>query len=86
MPQPLDKNPGLLEKGQVKVQNFHRSDRKMAYSYLLTPKGVADKVRLTKVFLARKESESEALTNKIKSLQVEVAANSKLPRTHKRAR
>lgn len=66
----------LLEKGLVKVQNFRRSDNKKAYAYLLTPYGVAEKVRLTKIFLARKKMEFELLKNEIESLQVEVAANS----------
>lgn len=65
----------LLDKGLVKVQNFHRSDDKMAYAYLLTPKGVAEKVRLTRSFLHRKESEFETLKHEIQSLQLEVAAD-----------
>jgi EPS-associated MarR family transcriptional regulator len=67
----------LLDKGLVKAQNFRRSDNKMAYAYLLTPKGVAEKVRLTRAFLARKQLEFEALKGEILSLQVEVAANTK---------
>lgn len=67
----------LLDKGLVKAQNFRRSDNKMAYAYLLTPKGVAEKVRLTRAFLARKQLEFEALKGEILSLQVEVTANTK---------
>lgn len=64
----------LLDKGMVKVQNFRRSDNKMAYAYLLTPDGMAEKVRLTRAFLARKEHEFELLKREIERLQVEVAA------------
>ncbi|MBX3622318.1 MAG: MarR family EPS-associated transcriptional regulator [Rhizobacter sp.] len=66
----------LLEKGLVKVQNFRRSGDKKAYAYLLTPYGISEKVRLTKIFLARKKSEFELLKKEIESLQSEVAANS----------
>jgi EPS-associated MarR family transcriptional regulator len=70
----------LLDKGLVKVQNFHRSDNKIAYAYLLTPKGAAEKVRLTRAFLARKEMEFELLRKEIRSLQVEVAADGRASR------
>lgn len=29
----------LLDKGLVKIRNFRRNDNKLAYAYLLTPKG-----------------------------------------------
>jgi EPS-associated MarR family transcriptional regulator len=47
----------LLEKGLIKVDNFRRSDRKLAYLYLLTPRGIETKLRLTRAYLARKEAE-----------------------------
>jgi EPS-associated MarR family transcriptional regulator len=68
----------LLSKGLVKVQNFRRSDNKKAYAYLLTRHGVAEKLRLTRAFLAQKEQEFEWLKSEIQSLHVEVAENSKL--------
>src|SRR3989442_15445843 len=51
----------LLDKGLVKMRNFQRSDRKLAYSYLLTPAGLREKLRLTRSFLSRKEAEFEQL-------------------------
>ena len=35
---------GLIQVGLVKVHNFKNSKHKIQYSYLLTPKGVAEKV------------------------------------------
>jgi EPS-associated MarR family transcriptional regulator len=67
----------LLDKGLVKMQNFRRSDNKMAYAYYLTPRGAAERVRLTRAFLARKEVEFELLKTEIQSLQSQVAADSK---------
>ena len=51
----------LKERGLIKVGNFLRSDNKLAYIYLLTPKGVADKLAITKRFLTRKRKEFELL-------------------------
>lgn len=62
----------LLDKGQVKARNFQRSDRKMAYAYLLTPAGLREKLRLTSSFLKRKEAEFEQLQRTIADLRAEV--------------
>lgn len=63
----------LLDKGQVKIRNFSHSDRKMAYAYLLTPRGLAEKLRLTQRFLERKEREFKALHQTIATLRNEMA-------------
>jgi EPS-associated MarR family transcriptional regulator len=62
----------LLDKGLVKIQNFRRNDNKLAYAYLLTPKGAREKLRLTRSFLARKEAEFVRLQSTIAQLRAEV--------------
>lgn len=62
----------LMERGMVKVQNFSRSERKLAYAYVLTPHGLAEKTKLTARFLKRKMDEYEALKAEIDSLQVDL--------------
>lgn len=62
----------LLDKGLVKIRNFKRNDNKLAYAYLLTPKGMKEKLHLTRAFLARKESEFELLRDAIEKLRQEV--------------
>ena len=62
----------LLDKGLVKIENFRRSDNKLAYSYLLTSKGLREKLRLTRSFLSRKEVEFEILQATIARLRREV--------------
>ena len=62
----------LLDRGLVKIKNFKRSDNKWAYAYLLTPRGLREKVRLTHTFLARKEHEFELLRDEIERLRSEV--------------
>lgn len=62
----------LLSKGLVKAENFRRSDRKLGYLYVLTPKGVHQRLRLTRSFLARKEQEFAALQAEITRLREEL--------------
>ena len=61
----------LLEKGLIKVQNFKSNDRKMAYAYLLTPSGIAEKAHLTQRFLQQKMDEYENLKAEIELLKQE---------------
>lgn len=62
----------LVEKGLVKASNFRRNDNKLAYAYLLTAAGVREKVRMTRDYLRRKESEYEAIVAEIAILRSEV--------------
>jgi EPS-associated MarR family transcriptional regulator len=63
----------LLEKGLIKVQNFKTNKRKLAYAYLLTPAGIAEKTLLTHRFLKRKMQEYEVLKAEIEFLKKEAA-------------
>ncbi len=62
----------LVDKGWVKANNFRRSDNKLAYAYLLTPRGASAKMRLAHDFLARKEREFEHLQHEIAALRSEL--------------
>ena len=62
----------LMTKGLVKAGNFKRSAHKMSYLYLLTPKGIEEKTRLTASFLKRKIAEHEKITQEIKQLKRDV--------------
>ena len=64
----------LKERGLIKVGNFMRSDNKLAYIYLLTPKGVADKLAITKRFLVRKRQEFELMKTELEELEREVSS------------
>lgn len=59
----------LVEKGLVKMENFRRNDNKLAYSYLLTPRGIEEKAKLTVSFLKNKLVEYEAIRSEIEELQ-----------------
>ena len=58
----------LIQKGFVKINNFQNSKHKLQYSYLLTPKGAAEKTKLTIMFLKVKTEEYEALKKEVEKL------------------
>lgn len=62
----------LIEKGLIKVQNFRSSKNKSAYAYVLTPKGLEEKVIMTGAFLRRKLVEYEDLKKEIDVLRREL--------------
>jgi EPS-associated MarR family transcriptional regulator len=59
----------LIDIGHIKIHNFNKSLKKIGYFYLLTPKGISEKVQLTSGFLKRKMDEYHSLKNEIDSLQ-----------------
>ena len=59
----------LLGQGLLKMQNFQGSNSKLAYAYLLTPAGIAEKAGLTRRFLKSKMEEYEQLKLEIESLK-----------------
>ena len=61
----------LVEKGFMKLDNFSSNPRKGQYAYLLTPKGIREKSRLTHSFISRKRQEFEALKVEIATLEAE---------------
>ena len=62
----------LIEKGWVKARNFRNSNHKLAYAYLLTPRGIEQKAVITVHFLRRKITEYESLKKEIAQLRREV--------------
>lgn len=64
----------LIEKGWIKARNFSRSKSKAGYVYILTPKGVEEKARVTMSFLRRKQTEYEELVKELEELRKEAAS------------
>lgn len=58
----------LIGKGWLKVRNFANSERKRAYTYYLTKKGLQQKARVTVEFIRWKMTEFEALQSEIEAL------------------
>lgn len=64
----------LLDKGLLKARNFRNSHNKLAYAYLITPTGLAEKAALTRGYLDRKSQEYEALKDEIEKIKAELAS------------
>jgi EPS-associated MarR family transcriptional regulator len=65
----------LIDKGFIKARNFKNSDNKRAYLYVLTPRGIEEKSRISVSFLRRKMDEFESLRREIEELKAEVKNN-----------
>ena len=56
----------LQTKGFVKIKNFSKNPNKLNYFYILTPKGLTEKTKLTLDFMQRKMKEYDELKKEIK--------------------
>ena len=55
----------LKEKGLIKIQNFRKDPNKLRYAYILTPKGMNAKTKITLNFMKRKMKEYDELKAEI---------------------
>ena len=55
----------LQQKGLIKIKNFQKHSNKFNYIYILTPKGIAAKTKLTVNFMKRKMKEYEELKEEL---------------------
>mgnify|MGYP001469556310 CR=1 FL=1 len=56
----------LKEKGLIKIQNFKKNKNKLNYIYILTPKGISKKAKMTINFMKLKMREYEELRSDLK--------------------
>ena len=55
----------LIGIGFIKVDNFTKSNKKIRYTYLITPKGMQEKAAITKQFIITKKQEYDKLNSYI---------------------
>ena len=55
----------LKSKGLIKINNFRKNPNKINYLYILTPKGISAKTRLTLNFMKRKIKEYDELKKEV---------------------
>ncbi len=65
----------LIEKGLVKANNFRQSQNRKGYIYLLTPRGVEEKAKITVQFLKYKLAEYEVIKAEIQQLQNDIESS-----------
>ena len=56
----------LKNKGLIKIRNFKNNKNKLGYFYILTPKGISTKTKLTLDFMKTKMREYEELKKEMK--------------------
>ena len=57
----------LQKKGLIKLENFQNQTNKISYlKYLITPKGIAERTKLTINFMKRKMKEYDELKKELK--------------------
>ncbi len=62
----------LIAKGFIKAENFFANKNKNQYKYLLTEKGIKEKIALTEKFIDRKKAEYEELVKEMEELKGKV--------------
>jgi EPS-associated MarR family transcriptional regulator len=55
----------LKAKGLIKISNFKKNPNKLNYAYILTPKGISQKTKLTLNFMKQKMKEYDELKKEI---------------------
>ena len=55
----------LKNKGLIKINNFTKNPKKINYIYVLTPKGISEKTKLTINFMKRKMNEYDELKKEL---------------------
>lgn len=56
----------LKEKGLIKMHNFKNNKNKLGYAYLLSPKGISEKTRITISYMKLKMKEYDELKSELK--------------------
>lgn len=63
---------GLVEKGIIKAKKLKNHPDKIRWQYILTVKGMAEKVQITKRYLSSRLREFDKISQEIKELKEEI--------------
>ena len=67
----------LKSKGYLKIRNFKKSNNKIKYLYVLTPKGIVEKTKITIKFMNQKMREYDELKSEISKKNLKEIAKSR---------
>tara|TARA_A100001388_G_C28685095_1_gene458352 strand:+ start:510 stop:848 length:339 start_codon:yes stop_codon:yes gene_type:complete len=62
----------LREKGLIKIRNFKKNPKKLNYVYVLTPKGITEKTKLTINFMKRQMEEYDKLKSELQNQKADL--------------
>jgi EPS-associated MarR family transcriptional regulator len=63
---------GLVEKGIIKAKKLKNNPDKIRWQYILTPKGIKEKIRITREYLNKRTEEYENIKKELEELKEEV--------------
>ena len=67
----------LKEKGLIKINNFKSNKNKINYLYVLTPKGISEKTKITLRFMREKMREYDELQKEFKKSKKKLTKSSR---------
>ena len=67
---------GLMEKGIIKVKKLKNHPDKIRWQYILTVKGMTEKVRITRKYLSSRLQEFDRIGREIRELKEEIGKTS----------
>jgi EPS-associated MarR family transcriptional regulator len=67
---------GLMQKGIIKARRLRNDPAKIRWKYFLTPKGIKEKLIITRDYLQKRMSEFEAIQREIEELKIEIEHDS----------
>jgi EPS-associated MarR family transcriptional regulator len=71
---------GLVDKGIIKARKLKTHPGKIRWKYILTPKGIAEKLTLTRSYLQKRIHEFETIRREIEELKFEVKNDASISR------
>jgi EPS-associated MarR family transcriptional regulator len=72
---------GLIHKGIIKVRKLRNNPEKIRWKYILTPKGIREKLTITRDYLQKRITDFEIIQREIAELKTEVDLCSSRPRS-----
>ncbi|MFH1761321.1 MAG: MarR family EPS-associated transcriptional regulator [bacterium] len=63
---------GLMEKGIIKARNLKNHPDKIRWNYILTPKGIKEKIKIARNYLILRVHEFNHIQQEIRELEKEV--------------
>jgi len=67
---------GLMEKGLIRARRLKNNPGRIRWHYLITPKGMTEKVRIAKNYLKKRMIEFDRIQQEIDQLRTEVEETS----------
>jgi hypothetical protein len=67
----------LQDKGLIKIKNFKKNKNKLNYLYIITPKGLAEKTKMTVEYMNKISKEYDELKKEIKPKNEKIKINNR---------